>query len=127
MEQIKNILPKAVATLEQPTRVNPASTKAWERFNDFQTLGDPQLQSMKYEGWRFLHDIRHDMQPRWLSLLGTSGAGKTMIARIVWHYYQDYFHDRINWPATERTRSETNPSGKIIRHKGGFINWGKAI
>lgn len=127
MEHISAILLKAAETLERPTKENPRSTRAWAKFSDFLTFDDPQLEKMKEEAVSFVDDIARDREPRWISFLGTSGAGKTMLAKTIWHLFRDYYHAQINWPATERTRTENTPHGRIIRHRGGFINWGNAI
>lgn len=108
-------------------KVDPVNTRAWERFREFETLGDPQLEKMKRVAVGFADDIYQNRHPYWLSLLGTSGAGKTMLAKLIWHTFRDWKHTEINWPATEQTRNENNPYGRIIRWRGGFINWGNAI
>lgn len=83
MEHIKNILPKAVAELEQPTKESLVSTLALEKLVHFQTLNDPQLEKMKTEAARFVTAFKRGLEPRWISFLGTSGAGKTMLARLI--------------------------------------------
>jgi DNA replication protein DnaC len=89
----------------------------WDEFYDFQTLDDPQLKRMKNEAVSFIDDLFNNRQPRWLSLLGTSGAGKTMLARRIWHLFRDFRHGRI--------RIDTDV--RVIRWRGGFINWGAAV
>lgn len=113
--------------LVQPMKVDPTNTEAWGKFNEFETLCDPQLEKMKAEAVSFVDDITRDRSPRWLSFLGTSGAGKTMLAKIIWHQFRDNLHMEINWPATKRTQMPETPYGRIIRYRGGFINWGNAI
>jgi DNA replication protein DnaC len=54
-----------------------------EKLGDFQTLGDPQLERMKTETARFITAFKRDLPPRWLSLVGTCGSGKTMLAKII--------------------------------------------
>jgi DNA replication protein DnaC len=127
MEAIKKLLPKAVGTLARPTKANPRSTKVWAKFADFETLGDPQLERMKDEAVSFIDDLFNDRTPRWLSLLGTSGAGKTMLASRVARLFREHRADKIDWPRTEGTRTSARPHGRIVRWKGGFINWGEAI
>lgn len=83
MEHIKDILPKAVEELVQPTKESPVSTLALEKLVHFQTLNDPQLEQMKTEAARFITAFKRGLEPRWLSLLGTSGAGKTMLAKLI--------------------------------------------
>lgn len=62
------------------------TTAEWESSADlapFQTLGDPQLERMKRAGAHFLADMAQGQSPRWLTLLGTSGAGKTFLADLI--------------------------------------------
>jgi DNA replication protein DnaC len=54
-----------------------------EKLSEFQTLGDPQLKQMRTETARFITAYKRGYNPRWLSLLGTSGAGKTMLAKAI--------------------------------------------
>ena len=56
---------------------------ALEKLSEFQTFGDSQLKRMKVETARWITAYKRGYSPRWLSLLGTSGAGKTMLAREV--------------------------------------------
>ena len=108
-------------------KVDPVNTQAWGELSEFQTFGDSQLERMKREAASFIDDIRNNRVPRWLSLLGTSGAGKTMLATIIHRIYQREKHQQIDWEATKRTQTENCPYGRIIRWRGGFINWGKAV
>ncbi len=59
------------------------NTEAWARWAEFQTLGDAQRERMVAATARFVRDIKEGAAPRWLTLLGTSGAGKTHLARRV--------------------------------------------
>lgn len=108
-------------------KADPVNTRAWERFNEFETFGDSQLEQMKREAVSFVDDMANDRQPRWLSFLGTSGAGKTMLAKIIWRIFRDTCYMQIDWAASRRTQNESCPHGRIIRYRGGFINWGNAI
>lgn len=128
MQEIKQLVQKAVATLERPTKANPRNTLAWGRFADFIVpADDKQLARMKEEAASFVDDIANNRSPRWLSLLGTSGAGKTMLAKIISRFFRETRHMQIDWVATNRTQNEHSPRGRIIRDRGGFINWGDAI
>lgn len=82
---------------------------------------------MKVTAAGFVDDMENARHPYWLSLLGTSGAGKTMLAKIIWRHFRDRFHMEIDWPATRETQGPNCPYGRIIRHRGGYINWGDAI
>jgi DNA replication protein DnaC len=122
------IVPTAIETLERPTKANPRNTVAWGKLADFIVpKGDKQLAQMKEEAASFIDDIANNRTPRWLSLLGTSGAGKTMLAKIIARYFRQTKHMQIDWDATRRTQTESTPRGRIIRDRGGFINWGDAI
>jgi DNA replication protein DnaC len=108
-------------------KADPVNTQAWARFNEFQTFGDPQLEQMKRETASFLDDMLTLRTPRWLSLLGTSGAGKTMLAKLTWRAFRDQMHMAMEWPRTKASQTPSNPHGRFYRHRGGFINWGDAI
>lgn len=127
MEHISQVIPKAVAMSVQPMRADPRNTRVWEKFRAFETLGDPQLENMRDEAVKFTDDMDNGRSPRWLSLLGTSGAGKTMLAKIIYGVFRDHFHMEIDWKATKASQNAECPHGKFIRYRGGFINWGNAI
>jgi DNA replication protein DnaC len=99
----------------------------WAKFDDFLTFGDPQLERMKDEAVSFIDDLFCDRMPRWLSLLGTSGAGKTMLARRIAKLFRYHRSGQIDWKRTENTKNELALHGRIIRWRGGFMNWGEAI
>ncbi len=128
MEHISATLPKVGVGSGLETRDDPRNTRTWGKFSEFKTLDDPSLLKMKVEAARFAYDmLKGRASPRWLSLLGTSGAGKTMLAKIIARLFRLYRHDTIDWNRSERTKTELRPYGQIIRRKGGFINWGNAV
>ena len=47
----------------------------------FQTMGDPVLEKMITQAASFWRDVRVGAAPRWLSLCGPSGTGKTFLAK----------------------------------------------
>lgn len=81
----------------------------------FDTFGDPQLERMLAAAVQFADDINAGQSPRWLSLLGTSGAGKTFIAKQVirWFKTTSLFRTSID----EKT-------GEIV-YPGDFYSWRK--
>lgn len=111
----------------QQTKENPRNTKAWGKFDDFQTFSEKQMEHMKTEAASFTDDLFHDRSPRWISFLGTSGAGKTMLARIINGLYDKHRHGKIDWQRSRSSVDESCPGGKIIRWRGGFMNWGKVV
>ncbi len=127
MEHIGSLVPKALEGLAQPAKREPQTTRVWAKFDSFKTHNDPQLEAMKKDAVEYTDDLMHDRTPRWLSFLGSPGIGKTMLAMIIWRLFRDHRHGLINWPASERTKTENNPCGQVIRRRGGFLNWGRAM
>lgn len=60
---------------------------ALEKWAGFNTLNDPQLEEMLCAAWRLVREMKAEANPRWLVLLGTSGAGKTLLAKRVWRWF----------------------------------------
>lgn len=61
----------------------------------FQTLDEPSLVKMRDASLKFMAELRRvpktdKVEGRWLSFLGTSGTGKTMLAAIIFDYWQRY-------------------------------------
>ena len=98
----------------------------WAKFQDFQTLNDPQLEQMKNEAVSFIDDLFNKRTPRWLSLIGSSGVGKTMLAKRIWHLFKEHRHLKIDWQRS-KDREIEGVQSRIIRWRGGFISWGKAM
>lgn len=72
----------------------------------------PQLTRMLIAAHNFIEDIREGKPPRWLSLLGGSGAGKTYLADRIWRWYKNSKHFQ--------------PSiGDDIVYPGTFFNWSR--
>ena len=60
-----------------------------EKFNSqsrFLTLGDSRLVEMKGAASVFAREVETKQRPRWLSLLGASGSGKTFLARELFKF-----------------------------------------
>jgi DNA replication protein DnaC len=49
----------------------------------WKAMGDPVLVTMAKAGGDFVREIKAKAPPRWLTLWGTSGSGKTYLARII--------------------------------------------
>jgi hypothetical protein len=58
---------------------------AWLRF---QTFNDSQLEKMAVLATQFVRDVRDRKPLPWLVLSGSSGAGKSHIARRIWRWWQ---------------------------------------
>jgi DNA replication protein DnaC len=70
--------------------------QASARFNPkFQTFGERELVVMLNAAVGFVEDIDAiaiGSKPRWLSLLGGSGAGKTHLAKAIWRWFRTSPH-----------------------------------
>lgn len=69
------------------------STVVWARWLRLEMFGDPELEQLcRYTG-RFVQAMKERKKPRWLSLLGKSGTGKTHVAQRIW----DSCWRRFDW------------------------------
>lgn len=124
METTAKLVSKALATATQepPTKASHPTIATLEKWAGFQTLGEPQLEDMLTATWRFIAGIKAEPVPmlgefrkpqgRWLSLLGTSGAGKTMLSKFVW-----------NWWCTQGRRCLCPVSGAETWRHGRWLSW----
>ena len=148
MQQISELIPQAVEELEQPTNEDSVSSKMSDEqrekletiFEPFKTLGDQQLVRMKEATIKFTYDLllakysrkaegqpyTCNPKPYWLSLLGTSGAGKTMLAKLVNQAFRQYKDARIIWFDDDEGR-QRSVNGRIVRASGRFILWRKMV
>ncbi len=95
------------------TKVNRVSTEVSEAFASFETRDDWQRVRMLAAAGRFAQDMLDNVEPYWLTLLGTSGAGKTMLAKIIRGIYRDKLDGTL-------IRSD---EVRITRKSGRFITW----
>jgi DNA replication protein DnaC len=93
------------------------NTTVWGKFLDFEIGGDGetrrQLALMLSAAAIFLRAVKAGKNPFWLTLLGSSGAGKTYLARKIWRWYRSstLFRSRMD-----------EDTGDII-FPGSWINW----
>lgn len=63
----------------------------WAKWAKFEFWGEPhqrqQLEAMLVAIARLVGAMKRGEEPRWLSLLGSSGGGKTYLARRAWHWF----------------------------------------
>ena len=82
----------------------------------FETFNEPALVRAHSEAVRFYADMANLKQPRWLSLLGPCGAGKTHLAKAIW----------TAWKANLRDHHRTR-YGISARQEGKWIYWPQAV
>ena len=77
----------ALTEMKAPsTTANQPNMQAWAAWFRFQTLKDPQLEQMVTECARFVRDIKSGAKPRWLTLAGACGVGKTFLAKRIYRW-----------------------------------------
>lgn len=83
----------------------------WSKWFDYQIKGNEseikQQEEMIEEAAKFIMDVDRSKHPRWLSFLGTSGAGKSHLAKGIWKWYVNSKHfkatvkgEQIVYPGT---------------------------
>lgn len=63
----------------------PLSREKFAEWIRLQTFDDPELEKLVDACQEFYNAFDLKQSPRWLSLIGTSGAGKTHCAKKLWH------------------------------------------
>jgi DNA replication protein DnaC len=118
MQHIKHLLEREIETLETRTNtVISASTKAASEFDfGFETFGEMKLCEMLNAAKDFIRDMAIGAAPRWVSLLGWSGTGKTHLARGISRFFKANASVYID-PGT----------GAHLSRRGGFIGWRKVV
>lgn len=96
----------------QSTTEKPVNIEVWAKWFKFETFNDPQLIAILEAGARFVRSIKNGEAPHWLSLVGTSGAGKTFLAKRIHRWVREcselkaecrngeliYGDDYVSWP-----------------------------
>ena len=98
VESVGVVLDRVIREISEPaTKEKPINIETWGEWFQFQTLGDPQLEAMLRAASRFILDVKEGVEGPWLVLLGTSGAGKSHLAKRVWRWWtksgQWYVHN----------------------------------
>lgn len=83
----------------------------------FKTLGDHDLERMMNAACDFILDIHSQAEPRWLSFLGRSGTGKTMLAKAIMQFIHDVSLQFMH-PGTGATMTHLIYSAKWPRMVG---------
>jgi DNA replication protein DnaC len=86
------------ATQAPPTKEPPVNTKDWAKWLRLETFGEPGLESLVERCALFASALAQGERPRWLSILGKSGTGKSHCAERLWSLRQ-----RLDWSLTRYT------------------------
>lgn len=87
-------------------------------FADFQTLNDPVLDRMREAAARFCIGMYEDRPPYWLSLIGRSGTGKTMLAQRILRFFR---------AVLDGTRRH-DKGAAVVAYKGcKLVSWGTCM
>lgn len=90
------------------------NTQAWAAYLKFDLCSnDPELVKLLEGVARFMRAVRDEPHPRWLSLIGSSGVGKTYLARKIWNWYSNSKH----------CSARLNEDGSEIVYGGEFVHW----
>ena len=108
----------ASAAKSRRTGLKNREEKIAAHFQPFETRNDPELEAMKAAAMAFTAAMASKDEPAyWLSLLGPSGTGKTMLAKLIERFF-------LKW--LDGFRDERFPT-KIVYRKGGLKPWGKVM
>ncbi len=96
---MQELVGQALTAMQAPPTQNESVTMtAWAKFLEFDISGKPdvevQLRAMLESAARFIRAINRNANPYWLTYLGTSGAGKTYLARRIWMWFKKSPHFR---------------------------------
>jgi len=85
------------------------NTKVWADWLNLDTHDDAELVALVGGCARYLMAFKDGLKPRWISILGNSGTGKTHCARRIWDYSRrrnseqwsktEFVADEAYWPA----------------------------
>lgn len=121
MEHASTLVGAALASIAtpEPQTITPSTTIQPRPFNwAFDTLGDPNLEKMLNATTAFAEAILVKESPRWLSLLGTSGAGKTHLSKKLLEF----------WRGVSGWRKVGGSAGTFYRlGDSRFVSWRKFI
>ena len=82
-----------------PTKTRPpVILRKWAEWFKIQLL-DEEVERMVRVSAEWARDVRDGEKPRWLSLLGSSGTGKTHIAKALWNWLskKEDFEDKAEY------------------------------
>jgi len=106
MEATAQIIPTVISGLTTPIAPRTVLKPKFVEWIGLKTFGDPELEKLATACQEWASAFKTKQSPRWLSLLGSSGTGKTHCAKRLWDYAKshsdwsklDYFPKVIFWP-----------------------------
>jgi DNA replication protein DnaC len=114
----------------------PRNIEAWASWFRFKTFGERQLENMLTEASRFVKDVCAGGPRRWLTLAGSSGAGKTYLAKRIYRHVREavffktsatdqeivYPYDWIYWPeAAKLLQQQVEPEAVYHSPRTSFL------
>ena len=95
---VTDLFGQSVETQEQQTRQTAVNTQAWAEWFKIE-LVDDNVERMVRAAAEWAIAVKAGDKPRWLSLLGSSGAGKTHLAKRLWAWLakRPDFQGRANY------------------------------
>ncbi len=94
------------AVSARQTKASPINTKVWAEWLKLQTKGNSELEAMVNACAEFGLAFKEGSQPRWLSILGVTGTGKTHCAKRLFNHMAaasdwrkaEFLHGAVYWP-----------------------------
>lgn len=111
---VNKVVGNVTNKLSTPTKVR--FTPALAEWFEFETFDEPALERAVAAAGQLYSEMQSGSTPRWLSLVGRSGTGKTHLARRVWN----------RWKKNLQDYRETEDS-VTVRRDGRWIYWPQAV
>ena len=117
LAQIKERTTPEVTTYKKPSRrkISPSTLKRWQTWLNFDSCQDPELAKVLRASATFNEDMCLHSTPYWLTLLGSSGTGKTHLAKGAWKCWRN----KAGW--------KEHRCGARIPRDGYYWDWGRFI
>lgn len=123
MEKTAQDLFGSIATQERPTTETSVNSQTWAKWLGLE-LVDDEVERMVKAAAQWATAVKEGKSPRWLVMLGTSGCGKTHIAKRLWKWLQTHREDFssraeydprwIYWPGfMDKTKTDTSCYGVL--------------
>jgi|GEM_PF-1600684 len=112
MKTVQQALKGAMTQIEGnqavPMHQKQGTLQTWAEWLGVETFGDYSIEEMVRTTANWANAIKAGMAPHWITFMGTSGAGKTMICDRIWGWVQnrpnfnhtglDYYPSKVYWP-----------------------------